>query len=303
MEYKNDRTDVKYHLDRNHVQSPIDYSGIRLHQIGRMFCSPGTVVAQHTHLNWFELTIATQGEGEIITNNVPVKIKQGDIYLSLPCDRHMIRSSMSNPLKFDFFSFGTDLEPFKEALDKIAGSFYPANQRVFSDMRLNEIVEELNAEFSNPEFMSEKLLSWQLITSLLKLAVIHIIRAFIKLPREKSKLEPKNASEELCYQVMNYIDTHIYTIKNLSELTEVIGYNYSYISSLFKKTTSQTLSEYFTQKRMETAKILLTEENMTAVRVSELLGYSSACAFSKAFCAYFAISPGKMKKNTKKTTL
>lgn len=299
MEYKNDRTDVKYHLDRNHVQSPIDYGGIRLHQIGRMFCSPGTVVAQHTHLNWFELTIATQGEGEIITNNVPVKIKQGDIYLSLPCDRHMIRSSMSNPLKFDFFSFGTDLEPFKEALDKIAGAFYQANQRVFSDIRLNEIIEELNAEFSSPEVMPENLLSGQFIASSLRLAVIHVIRAFLKLPREKVKLKPLSASEELCYQIMNYIDTHIYSIKNLSELTEVTGYNYSYISFLFKKTTSQTLSEYFTKKRMETAKILLTEENMTAVRVSELLGYSSACAFSKAFCAYFAISPGKMKKNKK----
>lgn len=168
-------------------------------------------------------------------------------------------------------------------------------------MRLNEIVEELNAEFSNPEFMSEKLLSWQLITSLLKLAVIHIIRAFIKLPREKSKLEPKNASEELCYQVMNYIDTHIYTIKNLSELTEVIGYNYSYISSLFKKTTSQTLSEYFTQKRMGNRKNSLDRgkyDSCACFRTARLLiGVRLQQGFLRVFQNFTGKNEEKHKKN------
>ena len=33
---------------------------------------------------------------------------------------------------------------------------------------------------------------------------------------------------------MNYIDTHIYTMKNLDELSEITDYSYGYLSVLFE---------------------------------------------------------------------
>ena len=90
---------------------------------------------------------------------------------------------------------------------------------------------------------------------------------------------------------MNYIQTHIFTMKSLSELAALTGYNYSYLSALFKKCTSQTLRSYYSEKRLEAAKTLLKEEHMTAVRAAELVGYASASAFGKAYKARYGISP------------
>lgn len=282
---------VKYHYDHNHVRKPVDFEGISLYQVGRMYCGSGTEIRTHTHADWFELTAVTDGEGEVFTDGVGVPVHPGDIYLSFPHETHGIRSSRTNPLKFDFFSFGTQLSPYNEALDRVMSAFSPANKRIFQDRRVNQAIEEINAECR-----AYGLLCPELIAALLRQAVVLILRNFLG-EAEKPKDEiPKNSAEGLCYQMMYYIDTHIYTMKSLTELSALTGYNYSYLSSLFKDVTSQTLFAYYHGKRMETAKILLTEEHLPAVRVSELLGYSSPCAFNKAFRACFGVPPSAFRR-------
>ena len=93
---------------------------------------------------------------------------------------------------------------------------------------------------------------------------------------------------------MNYIDTHIYSLCNLCELTEKFKYNYSYLSSLFKKTTNKTLAEYFRNRKLETAKALVIEKNKKIGEIAEMLNYSSTFAFSKAFKEKYGVSPSKI---------
>ena len=94
---------------------------------------------------------------------------------------------------------------------------------------------------------------------------------------------------------MSYIDTHIYSLKNLEELTEVTDYSYGYLSFVFKKTTGETLCSYYIRKRMEAARLMLTEGNLKITEISERLGYSTLYAFSKAFKGHFGISPKNFK--------
>ena len=90
---------------------------------------------------------------------------------------------------------------------------------------------------------------------------------------------------------MNYIDTHIYSLKNLDELCEVFDYSYGYLSAIYKKTTSNTLSGYFREKRLDSARLLLLENRLTITEISELLNYTSVYSFSKAFKEYYGLSP------------
>ena len=128
--------EAKYHLTQNHLRTPLDFEGFRLHQIGRLHCGSGMVIGQHLHYGWFEITAVTEGCGEVFTGNIGTKVKAGDIYFSFPCDMHDIRSSREAPLKYDFFSFSTEMSPFKEELDGIMERLSPEN-RVFSDRRIN----------------------------------------------------------------------------------------------------------------------------------------------------------------------
>ena len=100
---------------------------------------------------------------------------------------------------------------------------------------------------------------------------------------------------------MSYINTHIYTITNLSDLSSVLNYDYPYISKIFVETTSQTISDYYREQRLETACMLIREGNLSFTQISDKLHYSSIYAFSKAFKNHYSVSP-KEYKNTIKIT-
>ena len=123
--------------------------------------------------------------------------------------------------------------------------------------------------------------------------VIHVIRAFNK--QEPAVFAP-GRQEELCYQVMDYINTHIYSIGSLTEIAELFRYDYTYLSKIFTKTTSQTISEYYRQRRLEVARALIHEGALNLSEIAERLQYSSIYSFSKAFKNQYGLSPRDYKK-------
>lgn len=103
---------------------------------------------------------------------------------------------------------------------------------------------------------------------------------------------------EMCQDIMHYIDTHIYEMNALSELSELYGYNYCHLSYVFKKKTGNTIMSYYRNCRLTEAKKLL-DQKISVAKVAEKLKYSSMYSFSKAFKKHWGISPRSyIKKNT-----
>lgn len=283
-------TDPKFHLSQNHVWAPLPFDGIYLHQVGRLHCGRNMEVENHRHGNWFEITAVNEGCGEIFTNGIATTVRAGDLYLSFPEETHAIRSSATEPLKYDFFAFHTDLSPYEEDLTIIKDNYRAPQKRLFADDGIRRCMEDLTLAAAQEDKYQHIL-----VASLMKEILIVLIRRFSvdNTTTTKNKKRVPTLREELCFQIMHYIDTHLYTMRDLTELSLLTGYNYSYLSSLFRTGTSQTLRSYYQAKRLERARQLLTEEKLSAVRIAELLGYTSPSAFGKAYKAHFGISPGK----------
>ena len=98
-------------------------------------------------------------------------------------------------------------------------------------------------------------------------------------------------SETFCYRIMNYIDTHIFSMKRLTDVSEITGYNYSYLSALFKSTTGRTLSDYYKTARLKAARTLVRENKLTVSKIAEMLNYSSVYVLSRAYKAEFGVPP------------
>ena len=113
------------------------------------------------------------------------------------------------------------------------------------------------------------------------------------MPKNASKISAATQAESICYQIMNYIDTHIYTLSSLDEIASALSYNYSYISSLFKRTTGNTVFSYYNNKRLEVARQLITENTQKITEIAESLNYSSLYSFSHAFKERYGASPKK----------
>ncbi len=279
-----------YHLNKNYFQKPLALGEVVLYQAGRLYCNASMVVPLHIHGDYFELTIVTDGKGVITTNGSPVPVEKGDIYLSLPCESHEIASDKEKPLKYDFFAFLCVQREMLEELQNIAENYYAPNTRVFHSERIRALVSTAVAELDGNKKYSKELLE-----CIFREIMIYVIRSFSKIKPEKYS-ENVTAAEVLCYKLMNYIDTHIYSQKNLCELSDFTDYSYGYLSSLFKKTTGNSLVGYFRERKLEAARILITENRLKITEISEMLGYSSVYSFSKAFTKRYGISPREYRK-------
>ncbi len=275
-----------YHIDNAYIQDPLKFNDIYLVQLGRLFCRGGAEYDEHVHLNWYELTVVTGGVGAVYTGGVRVPVSAGDIFLSFPADLHKITSDESDPLKYDFFSFRTENRELASALENIHASFGAPESRVFSDGRINSLVSLAITELSDEASPHRE----QLIHSILLQIIIYVIRAF-GTKRAPSPFKNTDSQDILCYQIMSYIDTHIFTLSKLSDLAVAMNYNYSYISALFKRTTGRTLSDYYRSSRLKTARLLIEEGKLKISEIAELLNYSSIYVFSRAYKKKYGTAP------------
>ncbi len=280
----------KYHIDKNYFGDPKVFGDISLYQIGRVYCKANTTVPRHTHLNFFELTIVTDGRGTVVTNGVPVDVKKGDIYVSFAGDFHEIISDTESPLRYDFVAMKTSNPKMHADLEEIVSRFHGATARIIRNENIAFLISGAIAELNADAEYSDIILS-----SIFAQVFSYIIREFrAQKPLKYSKTAGE--AEILCYQIMNYIDTHIYTMKSLSELSAVTNYSYNYLSNLYKKVTSDTLANYFRNRRLETARLLLLEGTLTVTKIAALLNYSSVYIFSRSFKERYGVSPSNTQK-------
>ena len=286
----NDNITRKFHIEKNHLSNPQKYGDIFLLQVGRSHSAKGYTVGEHIHRNWFELTYIIEGKGEIITNGTSSKIKAGEIYLSFPGDIHAIVSNSEDPIKFEFLSFWPDNEGIKEQFEKIMLFFSDPQKRLFSDSNVEHLLENVLSEAILSDEQSALILEHALSQT-----VLYVIRNFSG--NQKSAKLSINSSRELCYQMMNYISTHIYTMNGLTDLSSHLGYSYSYLSDLFRRTTGDTLINYYTQRRLDAAAMLVREGHLSMGEIAELLKYSSVYSFSRTFKNHFGVSHTKYEIN------
>ena len=282
-----------YHLDMKYFDQSPAFDGISLIQIGRRFCDYDTRIDEHVQGQFIELTVVTGGLGDIITNGTATRVRQGDIYLSIPCDLHTIISDSEDPLRYDYLSFSVEDSELLSDFDRIFLEYHNPELRIIHDERIPPLLVEAISEIKHDSQYSHRLLS-----AIFKQIAIYTIRAFCQTQSKYPKDLTDN--ETICYQLMNYIDTHIYSIRYLEEVSDSVGYSHGYASVVFKKTTGDTLYHYYLHKRMETACMLLKEGRFSSTEIAERLGYSSLYAFSNAFKHSVGISPKEYRAQHKK---
>lgn len=82
----------------------------------------------------------------------------------------------------------------------------------------------------------------------------------------------------------------------LTEVADSFGYNYDYLANLFRKTTNQKLSNYFIDRKLEMARLLLLENKKKITEIADITNYANVFAFSKAFKHKYGVSPLKYKQ-------
>ena len=105
--------------------------------------------------------------------------------------------------------------------------------------------------------------------------------------------DPGHEGVKLC---MRYIHNHYAEKVTLEEIAEYCHLHPSYLCAAFKQYTGQSIFDYLTKIRVETAAGLLIREDLPVSKVAELSGFHSECFFYKKFKNLQGMTPKAYQK-------
>ncbi|QNM04646.1 response regulator transcription factor [Qiania dongpingensis] len=92
-----------------------------------------------------------------------------------------------------------------------------------------------------------------------------------------------------------YISEHFMKPVRLSEVAELVHMNAAYFSTVFKKETGESFSDYVTGQRMEAAKRFLRGSDLPISVIAEKVGYTETAYFSRLFTKVVGIKPSQYR--------
>lgn len=103
-------------------------------------------------------------------------------------------------------------------------------------------------------------------------------------------------------KALNYIERNIDKGITLEETAENAHVSSCYLSRLFKKALAVNFVTYVTQRKMEMARELLQESEMTVNAISFELSYNDVNYFCKSFKRHVGMSPSEYRKRARTAT-
>lgn len=127
----------------------------------------------------------------------------------------------------------------------------------------------------------------------LSIWVTNMLQRFISFTFEFDKVKHADA----VYKVIEYIKANFQKRMTLEEIAASTYLSKTYLSSLFKKETGYSISEYINRVRIERSKSLLLEENISIIDIANLCGFEDQSYFTKVFKNIVGITPKKYREN------
>ena len=118
-----------------------------------------------------------------------------------------------------------------------------------------------------------------------------MVSSFIK------HIKNKENSSLIVAKACEYIERHVYSKFNVEDLCKKLKVSKSYLSKQFKNEKKVTLGEYYRQRKIEVAKILLTSSDKSMYEIATLLNFNSQSHFGRVFLECSGWTPTHYRNN------
>lgn len=253
---------------------------------------------KHSH-DFFEITFITKGNGYHVINNNHHTIKQGNLFLITPKSEHNLLPA--NPSEaFEWINvlffpsvISTSLIDMVDTTDilkvLISSESLHYNTKELSDIELQNDAQEFQHIFEEmqQEFQARKAGYQNLLKGYLEILLVKIFRAYFYDPTSDTEISQK---------VLNYLrEKSFQNDLNLEELAKRTFYSPQYFRKLFKSKTGIPLSTFIRQKRLDYAKQLLENTDLSISGVMEKAGFNDTKSFYAAFKSAYGLTPANMR--------
>ncbi|MCX7843668.1 MAG: response regulator [Clostridia bacterium] len=152
----------------------------------------------------------------------------------------------------------------------------------------NEIVSSCLHNFKNDIISCKKVED-------LKIAFLKSLNHYIEINKN---YRSNNNNKKIIYIVQEYIKKHYSKNLSLDVLANYVCMNSAYFSSLFKRETGQTLTNYIMDVRLNKAIELLKDPINKIYEIAEKVGFDDDKYFSKVFKKKFGVTPSEFREKS-----
>ncbi|RCW44991.1 helix-turn-helix transcriptional regulator [Paenibacillus prosopidis] len=120
----------------------------------------------------------------------------------------------------------------------------------------------------------------------------NVVYPMIKIFKDRQEAQYHNISEQIIDLVQHHYDTDL----TLEECASRLHYNANYLSSVFRKETNYSFSEYLSMYRFKMAKKWLSDSEMAIKDIATKLRYNNPQNFIRSFRKQEGITPGQYRE-------
>lgn len=121
---------------------------------------------------------------------------------------------------------------------------------------------------------------------------LHILNSHVYTPNSTHSKLNSEVYLDFC---VDFIAKNIHRKITVDELSALVGVSQPYLYKIFKNKFNMSTKEYIVWYKMNNAKKLLKETDMSITEIANSIGFSDVLAFSKAFSAKEKMSPQKYR--------
>lgn len=235
--------------------------------------------SSHTH-GVYELLYIINGDVTHIIEDKKYKLCSGDLVFIRPNMYHFIQIDSSEKdyerinIQFDGYDINTDLSIIPQSVNVV---------NTASNARLSDIFYKINV-YANT-FDEE--VFYKILKGLITEVVYNL-----SLSESIDSREEQSITNPIMTQAINYINSNLFTVKNVGEIADAIFVTESYLFKLFKKELRKGPKKYINDKRLLAAQQMIKRGEKPTV-IFEKCGFNDYTSFYRGYVDYFGHSPSQ----------
>lgn len=247
--------------------------------------------------DFWEIVYAEKNPLICYSDGKEVNLSQGEIYFHKPNESHALKATEKNA--FIIISF--------ECKSEACGFFKDKKIRLKEDNLkfiysiIKEAKKTFNIPYSDPKVKKMPLSSTptlgglQLIKNYLEILLINILRDETE-KDGKNKIFIPSTGGGLAQKIIKLLNENIEGSLSIEEIVNKLNYSKTYVFRSFKKQTGTSVIAYYNHLKIERAKTLLVETDLTLTKISDSLCFDTQSYFSKTFKKLTGYSPLHYRK-------
>ena len=247
--------------------------------------------------DFWEFVYCKSGNITYHLDNSDIKLCAGEIFFLEPKAHHFISVMDNTPAELFVLCFKTvstivnALASYKKAVTE---SEYSSITHIMEESINTFDISNFSklTPLSNPRLGGE-----QYIKCLLEILLIDILRTQSEKAVPNLFFKQEDNEKQICEQLLSILVKNTDKKLTIDDICSEIHYSRSYVSHLFKKTYGKSIIEYFNELKIQKAKELLLNSQLTISKISDILDFTDLHYFNYLFKKYTGMTPSAYRSS------